>query len=144
MSKASQAATLLADSKTNCAQSVLSVFTQELGIDPATALKISLPFGAGMGRTGGMCGAVSAAYMVLGLRAYPDLTPAERKEKVYSLVKEFNQKFTALHDSVNCSALLGCNLSQPEGLAAARERKLFITACPKFVADAVTILEEME
>ena len=113
MSKASQAATLLADSKTNCAQSVLSVFTQELGIDPATALKISLPFGAGMGRTGGVCGAVSGAYIVLGLRPYPELSPTERKEKVYSLVQEFNQRFTSLHDSLNCSVLLGCNLSQP-------------------------------
>jgi C_GCAxxG_C_C family probable redox protein len=144
MSKATEAAELMAGSRMNCAQAVLSAFAEELGLDKTTALKIALPFGAGMGRTGGVCGAVTGAYMVLGLRPYPELkTPSERKERVYALVKEFNQKFTTLHNSLNCTDLLGCDLSTAEGLAAARSQELFATTCPKFVADAVTILEEM-
>jgi C_GCAxxG_C_C family probable redox protein len=144
MSRASEAAAVMSASHMNCAQSVLSVFATELGLDKTTALKIALGFGAGAGRTGGVCGAVSGAYMVIGLRQYPDISSAvERKEKVYSLVGEFNNKFKDIHRSIHCSDLLGCDLSTPQGLAAARSQKLFTTVCPGLVADAVTILEEL-
>ena len=144
MSRTDDAASLMANSQMNCAQAVLSAFCGEMSLDKATALKVALAFGAGMGRTGGMCGAVTGAYMVLGLRPYPALdSPIARKEKVYALVKEFNNRFTALNKSINCSDLLGRDLSKPDGLATARAEKLFATACPKFVADAVNILEEI-
>jgi C_GCAxxG_C_C family probable redox protein len=144
MSKATEAAEKMAVSQMNCAQTVLSIFCEELGLEKAAALKVALAFGAGMGRTGNVCGAVTGAYMVLGLRSYPELkTPVEKKEKVYSLVKEFNRHFTALNKSIHCSDLLGCDMSTPEGLAAARANKAFSTTCPKLVADAVSILEEM-
>ena len=48
-----------------------------------------------------------------------------------------------LNKSLNCTDLLGCDPSTPEGLAAARSKKLFAMTCPKFVSDAVNILEEM-
>ena len=144
MSRTDDATSLMANSQMNCAQAVLSAFCGEMGLDKATALKVALAFGAGMGRTGGVCGAVTEAYMVLGLRQYPELkNPTERKEKVYALVREFNTRFTALNKSLNCTDLLGRDLSKPDGLAAARAEKLFATACPKFVADAVNILEEI-
>ena len=144
MSRAGAAAETMAGSQMNCAQAVLSAFCGELGLEKTTSLRVALAFGAGMGRTGGTCGAVTGAYMVLGLRPYYKLnTPTERKEKVYSLVSEFNRRFMTLNKSLNCTDLLGCDLSKPEGLAAARSSKVFSTVCPKFVADAVTILEEM-
>jgi C_GCAxxG_C_C family probable redox protein len=144
VSRSTQAAQIMADSQMNCAQAVFSAFSTDLGLDKGTALKVALAFGAGMGRTGGICGAVTGAYMVLGLRAYPELSsPVEKKEKVYSLVKEFNRRFSALHESINCSQLLGCDLSTPEGLTAARARKAFTSICPGLVSDAVNILEEI-
>jgi len=144
MSRATEAAELLSNSPLNCAQAVLSVFCAELGLDKNSALKVALAFGGGMGRTGGRCGAVTGACMVLGLRPYPELkTPTERREKVYALVKEFNNRFTALNKSLNCTDLLGYDLSKAEGLAAARSNKAISRVCPKLVADAVSILEEM-
>jgi C_GCAxxG_C_C family probable redox protein len=120
----------------NCAQAVLSVFAEDLGLNKTTALKIATGFGAGMGRTGGVCGAVSGAYMVLGLKPYPDISsPSERKEKVYSLVQEFNKRFIALHNSTGCTQLLGCDLSTPErACRRPREHKTFSTICPEMVA----------
>jgi C_GCAxxG_C_C family probable redox protein len=145
MSRAEEAGKLIAASQMNCAQAVLSAFAGEVGLDKVTAMKVALPFGAGMGRTSGACGAVTGAYIVLGLRLYPGVTsPSDYKEKVYSLVQEFNKRFKALHKSVNCTELLGCNLSTPEGRAKARDNRSFSTACPKFVADAVTILETLK
>ena len=144
MSRAADAAELLTSGQTNCSQAVLSVFCEDMGLDKADAQKIALAFGGGMGRTGGICGAVTGAYMVLGLRDYPDAeSPAARKEKVYALVGQFNQRFKALFKSLNCTELLGCDLSTPEGRATARERKAFSSDCPGFVAGAVTILETL-
>ena len=141
MSRAAEAAEKIASSQMNCAQAVLTAFNEELGLGKPTALKIALPFGAGMGRTNGICGAATGAYMVLGLRPYEGLTPVEKKEKVYALVGEFNRRFKALHQFIGCSQLLGCNLGTPEGMASAKDKKLTNSVCPGLVADAVSILE---
>jgi C_GCAxxG_C_C family probable redox protein len=141
MTKSDDAAASVSAAQMNCAQAVLIAFCEELGMEKPVALKIALPFGAGMGRTGGICGVVTGAYMVLGLRPYPELTPLEKKEKVYVLVSEFNRRFKVLHGSIECTALLGCNLGTPEGRAAAKAKGLITLACPAFVSDAVSILE---
>ena len=141
MSRASETAEKIASSQMNCAQAVLTAFCEELGMEKQAALKIALPFGAGMGRTDGVCGAVTGAYMVLGLRPYVGLAPVEKKEKVYALVGEFNRRFKAIHNSIICTSLLGSNLGTPEGMASAKERKLIDNVCPALVADAVSILE---
>lgn len=53
--------------KFNCSQAVLSTFAEELGISEELALKIGTEFGGGA-RRGELCGAVSGALMVLGLK----------------------------------------------------------------------------
>ena len=141
MTRADEAAEKIASSQMNCAQAVLTAFNEELGLEKSTALKIALPFGAGMGRTDGVCGAVAGAYMVLGLRSYEGLTPVEKKEKVFALVGEFNRRFKALHRSIGCSELLDCSLGTSEGMASAKDKKLTSWVCPGLVADAVSILE---
>ncbi len=144
MNRAEQAANLLATSQMNCAQAVLTAFADELGLDKDSALRVSQAFGAGMGRTGGMCGAVTGAYMAIRLRPYEDLlSPLEKKERVYALVAQFNERFKALHNSLSCSELLGHDLSTPEGRAAAKETRAGSKICPALVADAVTILETL-
>ena len=55
----------MVESKMNCAQSVLTAFSDELGLDRNTALRLARGFGGGMGRTGKTCGAVTGAYMVI-------------------------------------------------------------------------------
>ena len=40
----------------NCAQSVLSAFAEELGLNKDTALKLATPFGAGMAYRQETCG----------------------------------------------------------------------------------------
>ncbi len=42
-----------------------------------------------------------------------------------------------------CKELIGVDVGTPEGLAAAREKKIFSTVCPDFVRDAVEILETL-
>jgi len=98
-----------------------------------------------MGHLGETCGAVTGAFMVIGLKCgqTEDADDKERKKKTYKLVNEFVEKFNARNGSINCTELLRCDLSTPEGLTRAKEQNLFTTRCPKFVQDAAEILEEL-
>ena len=51
----------------NCCQSVFLAYSDVMGLDEDVAAKISLPFGGGMGGMRGVCGCVSATFMLTGL-----------------------------------------------------------------------------
>jgi len=127
----------------NCSQAVLSVYAGQFGLDDEAALKIASGFGGGMGRMAGTCGAVTGAFMVLGLRYGQASSDAEAKEAIYFRIREFADRFQARNGSLLCRDLLGCDISSPEGLRRARNEKLPATLCPKFVRDAAEILEEI-
>jgi C_GCAxxG_C_C family probable redox protein len=144
MSRADSAYANMKAHKMNCCQSTLTAFCEELGLDRKLALKLALGFGGGMGSMGKTCGAVTGAYMVIGLKQ--DLTAADVdkiKELSRKLVRDFSGKFIDLHGSTECKDLLGCDLSKPGERDAARDKGLFDTVCPKLVHDAVEILEKM-
>lgn len=128
----------------SCTQALLSTFSEELGMDRDTACKVASGFGGGVGRTGNICGAVSGAIMVIGLKygkSVPE-TCAER-ERTYELVQDFIREYTALHGSVNCTDLLGYDLSDPVAHAEAQEKRIAGQKCPKYVEDAVLVLEKI-
>ena len=144
MKKSESAAAKMSAGTTNCAQSVIDAFSEELDLKESSALKLALGFGGGMGHTGGTCGAVTAAYMVLGLKQdFNPYNPKQNRDKVYALVQEFNRRFCQIHGSINCTQLLNCDLSTPAGLMAAKDRGLTAKLCPQFVKDAVEIVEGM-
>jgi C_GCAxxG_C_C family probable redox protein len=144
MKKSEFAAAAMTSQTTNCAQSVINAFVDDLGIDRSLALKLALGFGGGMGHTGGTCGAVTAAYMVLGLKQGFELNaPKANRDNLYAQIQEFNKRFKKLHGTVNCTELLdGNNLGTPDGATAVKEKNLS-KRCPGFVADAVEIVESM-
>jgi len=124
----------------SCSQAILSAYGKELGIDNKTALKIASAFGGGMARMGETCGAVTGAFMVIGLKYAVD---KNSKDKVYAVVKEFVDGFKARNRSIVCKELLGYDMSTPEGMNAIKEKKLVGTICPKLVKDAAEILEQI-
>ena len=129
----------------NCAQAILATYGTEYGIDRQLALELAMGLGGGMGRGGEVCGAVSGAVLTIGLRTgiEGDTQSRKVKEETYRKVRELFEKFKALHGSVTCRGILGCDLSTEEGLKEAREKDLFSKICPDFVADAARILEEV-
>jgi C_GCAxxG_C_C family probable redox protein len=128
----------------SCSQAVFSAYAEQLGLDRETALKIAGAFGGGMGRMAQTCGAVTGAFMVIGLKyGAIDAEDKETKERAYALVRKFADRFKSRHGSIACQDLLGCDISKPEDEKVAREQKLFETICPKLVKDAAEILEEM-
>lgn len=129
----------------HCAQSVLETYADELGIPPETARKLGAPL-AGGGSVGAPCGAVSAALLILGCR-HATLTPAfgdpERERALWDRVRRFAAAFEERHGSLRCQELLGVNPLTPEGRREALERHLFEERCPRFLRDAVILLEDI-
>jgi len=127
-----------------CSSAVFSTFSEEMGLDPDTVRKCSCGFGAGVSKTGNICGAVSGAVLVIGLK-YGKTKPGDdtATEKTRGLVREFIREFTARNGSANCTELLGYNLSNEADYEKARRAGLFTTKCPAFVRDSAEILERM-
>lgn len=127
-----------------CSQAVFSTYAPELGLDRETAMKISTPFGGGMARMGEICGAVTGAFMAIGLKygnASNWRAEDKAKENTYLLTVKFVDEFKSRNGSILCKDLLGCNLSTPGGRKLAEEKDLFNTLCPKLVRDAAEIIE---
>ncbi|MBN2185771.1 MAG: C_GCAxxG_C_C family protein [Candidatus Krumholzibacteriota bacterium] len=128
----------------SCAQAIVSAFGEESGLDREMALKVSGAFGGGMGRMGETCGVVTGAVIVIGLKYAK--TKAEddgTKEKAYSLVREFVEKFKSQNGSTLCRELLGCDISTPEGMKYSEENKISANLCPKLVRYGAELLEQI-
>lgn len=52
-------------------------------------------------------------------------------------------RFAQVCGSYLCNDLLGCDISTNEGVKCARENRLFTEFCPKMVANAVDVLEQI-
>ena len=94
--------------------------------------------------SGGVCGAVTGAYMVLGFKFHKEADQRQARHRTYDLVREFNERFKARHGTVICRELLaGVDLGTPSGKQEAADKKLFNTLCPGFVRDAAETLEAL-
>jgi C_GCAxxG_C_C family probable redox protein len=127
----------------SCSQAVFSVYAAEYGLDKDAASKIASGFGGGMGRMGQTCGAVTGAYMVIGLKYGAATGDREAKEKTYRAIREFAERFKVKQGSLVCTELLGCDISTPEGFEEMKKLGLHEKVCTKLVRDACEILDEM-
>ncbi len=121
----------------NCSQAVFSAFSEQYGLDAKTARKTAAAFGGGLGRTQGICGAVSGALMVIGLKYYSDENSSETKNLCYQKARDFMEAFVAKRGSAVCRDLLGTDLDE------AKKQNLFATVCPDAVSTAAEILEDL-
>lgn len=121
---------------------MLAGFGESFGLPRDQALTIARAYGAGMG-TGGICGAVTGAYMVLGFLVGKDEDERRARFKTYDLAAEFTRRFEARRGTILCKSLLGgVDLGTEAGRKTAQEKNLFREVCPGFVGDAAEILEE--
>jgi len=127
----------------NCAQSTLSAFAEAFGLPLESAFRIAAPFGGGIGRQGEVGGAASGALMALGLCFCGVTGGKDEKEAMYVVAAEFLRRFEARTGAVRCRDLIQADMTTPEGLADARERKVFDTVCSGVIAAAVEIADEM-
>lgn len=128
----------------NCAQSVLSAYAEELEIDTNLVMSLSSGFGAGMGRLQKTCGAVTGAYMVIGLsngkKGYDN---ASLKQESTTMIQEFTQEFIQENGSINCKALVNCDLNTEEGQRYFEENNIMETVCSKCISDSIGIINKL-
>lgn len=92
----------------NCSQAVFAAFCDVTGIGFEEALKMSSPFGGGLGRLRETCGAVSGMVLAAGcLYGYSDVGDPSRKTEVYALTAQMVNRFKAAMGSMLCRELLG-------------------------------------
>ena len=98
----------------NCAQSVVLPFCEDFGIDRVTAMKMSEGFGAGMGACQHVCGALSGAVMVAGLKnCNGNLNDHTSKKDTYAVCRDLTAAFEKECGSCNCSVIRGLETKQP-------------------------------
>jgi C_GCAxxG_C_C family probable redox protein len=126
----------------NCAESVLMTIQEALGIKSSVIPEIATGFGGGIARQGSVCGAVSGAVMVIGLK-YGRMKPQGDKERAYALVLEFCRKFEKKFGSILCYDLTECGLTTTEGRRKFDDLNIAEEKCVHFVREAVNILWDL-
>ena len=125
----------------NCSQAVFGAFAESLGMAEDLALKMSAPFGGGIGRQREVCGAVSGMLMALGITdGYDTPETGDKKAEHYKLVRELCAQFTEINGSIICREIL--KDSEIGGTPAVRDEKYYKERpCVRCVRTAAEILE---
>lgn len=129
----------------NCSQAVLLAFCEDFGLEKETALKISEPFGGGMGRMREVCGTVTGMFMVIGLAMGNDNSKDNTtKKNVYKSVQELAAKFKEDNGSIICRELLGLQKANKESFVPSERTTEYYKKrpCPELCKYAADILEE--
>lgn len=131
------------DRKFHCSQAVLAAFKDEIGLTEKQALKLGACFESGM-RKGEVCGACTGALMVLGLLyGQYDKADPQSRETANQVNDLMMNRFAEVCGSYICNDLLGCDVRTEEGIKYSFDNNLFTEFCPKMVANAVDVLEEI-
>lgn len=107
----------------NCSQSVVAAFAGDLGLTEELALRLSIGFGAGVGRLREVCGAFCGVTAVIGL-AYGDPADPKDKSRIYAIVQELAEEYKRRNGggSIVCRELLARAGVDPAVGGAAQER----------------------
>lgn len=112
----------------NCAQAVACALCDLYGADEDAVFCVSEGFGAGMGSMQNVCGAVSGALILAGLKnsGGKDAEP-RTKSATYGLSKAMTAEFAKLNGTLICSELKGIKTGKP------------LRSCDGCIEDAVRI-----
>ena len=130
----------------NCSQAVFAAFCDKFGMDEKTALKVASGLGGGVGRSREVCGTVSAAAMLIGMKyGATDGDDSEGKKLCYYKVQEFIAEFKKVNPSIVCRELLGLSKgenSQPKP-DERNEHYYKKRPCVQLVEDSALALEKI-
>jgi C_GCAxxG_C_C family probable redox protein len=126
----------------NCAQSVLLAFSDRYKFDDNLAFQISSGFGGGMGRLQKTCGAVTGAFMVIGIHNCQKYsTHSLQTDNNRSMIQEFNRRFLLKHDSLDCKDIIKCDLNTPEGQQYCKDYNTKENICTKCISESIEIVD---
>ena len=146
MSERVEKAVELFKSGFNCSQSVFAAYADLFGMDTDTALKVSAGLGGGVGRSREVCGAVSAAAMLVGMKyGATDGEDFEAKQRTYAVVQQVIAEFKQTNPSIVCRELLNLpenTVSDPKP-EARTEGYYKKRPCAELVADSARAVEKI-
>ncbi|MEG1791598.1 MAG: C-GCAxxG-C-C family protein [Clostridia bacterium] len=128
----------------NCCQAVVLAFADEVKVDKDTLLMIASSFGGGMGRLREVCGAVSAMFIIEGLKDGYTL-PNDRvsKAELYKRIQKLAEEFKKLNGTIICRELL--KSSEVGGSPETRTPEYYKKRpCVELVGQAAKIIENAE
>lgn len=124
-----------------CAESVLLAVAEEKGIKSDLIPKIATGFCSGMARTSNQCGAVSGGILAINLLTGRS-SPQDSIDKNYALIQEFLRTFEDQFGSINCQALIECDLNTEEGQIRFQEENK-IHQCYEYVEEATRMVLDL-
>ena len=130
----------------NCAQAVFLAYADRYGLEKEMAAKMVQGLGGGVGRLREVCGAVSAAVLLLGLeKGSSDKTDDQAKADMYETVQQYAAAFKEKEQSIICRELLGLDEETPVSATPSKRTNAYYQArpCDHYVWRAAQIFEQM-
>ena len=127
----------------NCAQSVFGTYCEDFGIPFEQGIKMASSFGGGMGRLREVCGAVSAIFMIAGLKyGYTEPNNDEMKAQHYKRIQDLAEEFKKEYGTIICRELL--NMDSDGYIPSKRTPEYYKERpCLKFIEKASEIIAKM-
>ncbi len=129
----------------NCAQAVFCAFCEDFEMDFKTGLRLSSSFGGGMGGLREVCGAVSAMFMIAGIKyGYTEPNNDTVKQTHYELIQKLAARFEEKHNTIICREILGLPEGKDVPIPLKRTDEYYQTRpCDECIADAAQIISEL-
>ncbi|MGN0421606.1 MAG: C-GCAxxG-C-C family protein [Lachnospiraceae bacterium] len=113
-----------------CSQAVFSAYLDDIGIDEKTSFRLMQGLGGGVGGMQDICGAFSAAVLVISYYCCGDVMDASTKQTNFKVIREAASLFKEEYDSIICKEILHGN--SPKALQ-----------CEEKIISAVKIIETL-
>ncbi len=128
-----------------CAEAVLLAIAESKGIRSDLIPKIATGFSTGIGKTGGLCGALIGGILVINIFTGRS-SAQESTRKNFGLVKQLINRFEKKYGSSDCKGLLGCDLGTLRGQYTFMVDDLF-DKCTEYTEEAtritMTLIEDL-
>ena len=128
----------------NCSQAVFGAFSEELGVDFDTAVKLASGFGGGIGRMREICGTFTGLTMATSMiYGYDDPNDTETKAELYEKIRALADKFREENGSIICRELLGLQQAEKSAIPEARTSEYYKKRpCAELCRYAADLLDE--
>jgi C_GCAxxG_C_C family probable redox protein len=128
----------------NCAESVLSAVADHYGIDSNLIPRIATGFGAAMGCSSGLCGALSGGVMALGMLMGRDQADqVEAKKRTYESAKRLTLAFEKKYGTRYCTEILGFDLADDPEFKRYESEELHKRKCLPIVEETAAMVLEI-
>ena len=116
-----------------CSEAVLLALAESMGVESEVIPRIATGFAAGVARTGNVCGALSGAFMGLGIKLGRDVPKTEPGRRPYWYSRSLAEAFEEAHGSVTCPGVLGLDIDDPDDYRRYTEEDMWATKCREVI-----------